>query len=65
MIIFYTLFVLFIIISLRYHWWRVPISDDQPRVLMYHMIKEHMPQNKKRNKWRVKPKDFEKQMAWF
>jgi peptidoglycan/xylan/chitin deacetylase (PgdA/CDA1 family) len=29
------------------------------------MIKEHLPKDKKRNKWRVKPEDFEKQMAWF
>ena len=51
--------------SLRYNWWRIPISYSQPRVLMYHMIKAHLPDHKKRNKWRVKPEDFEKQMAWF
>jgi peptidoglycan/xylan/chitin deacetylase (PgdA/CDA1 family) len=29
------------------------------------MIKEHLPDDKKRNKWRVKLEDFQKQMAWF
>lgn len=29
------------------------------------MVKAHLPGQKKRNKWRVTPKDFEKQMAWF
>jgi peptidoglycan/xylan/chitin deacetylase (PgdA/CDA1 family) len=51
--------------SLRYNWWRLPVSDDRPRVLMYHMVKAHIPGDRKRNKWRVKPEDFEKQMAWF
>jgi peptidoglycan/xylan/chitin deacetylase (PgdA/CDA1 family) len=32
---------------------------------MYHMIDDHIPNERKRNKWKVKPKDFEKQMAWF
>jgi len=61
----YILIIILIVLSLRYHWWRIPISYNQPRVLMYHMIDEPLSGNKKRNKWRVKPKDFEKQMAWF
>ncbi|WP_295418432.1 polysaccharide deacetylase family protein [Sulfurovum sp.] len=61
----YIILLVLIIISLRYNWWRIPIPYSQPRVLMYHMIKEHLTNSKKRNKWRVKPKDFEKQMAWF
>jgi len=61
----YIIFLLFVLLSLRYNWWRVPISYTQPRVLMYHMINEHLPNSKKRNKWRVLPKDFEKQMAWL
>lgn len=32
---------------------------------MYHMVKAHLHGQKKRNKWRVTPKDFEAQMAWF
>ena len=59
------IFTIFIVVSLRYNWWRIPISYNQPRVLMYHMVKEHLPNSKKRNKWRVKPEDFEKQMEWF
>ena len=31
---------------------------------MYHSISEHVGKEK-HNKWRVKPKDFEKQMNWF
>lgn len=31
---------------------------------MYHSISEHVG-TEKHNKWRVKPKDFEKQMNWF
>ena len=31
---------------------------------MYHSISEHV-DKEKHNKWRVKPKDFEKQMRWF
>ncbi len=31
---------------------------------MYHSISEHI-KKEKHNKWRVKPKDFEKQMNWF
>ena len=31
---------------------------------MYHSICEHI-RKEKHNKWRVKPKDFEKQMKWF
>ena len=62
----YILGVLIILgFSLRYNWWRIPTPYAQPRVLMYHMIKEHLSNRKKRNKWRVRPKDFEKQMAWF
>lgn len=61
----YVTLVLFILFSLRYNWWRISVSYIEPRVLMYHMIKTHLPNHKKRNKWRVRPEDFEKQMAWF
>ena len=56
--------ILLLGISLRYHWWRFPITYKTPRVLMYHSISEHC-DNRKKNKWRVKPEDFERQMAWF
>jgi len=54
-----------ILVLSRYNLWRIPIGSKHPRVLMYHMIKEHLPNDRKRNKWRVKPEDFEKQMEWF
>ena len=57
--------VVFVVFSLRYNWWRLPVSNRFPRVLMYHMVKSHLPGQRKRNKWRVMPEDFEKQMAWF
>lgn len=53
------------IFSLRYNWWRIPISYKKPRILMYHMINTHLDNQKKRNKWRVLLEDFEKQMQWF
>jgi peptidoglycan/xylan/chitin deacetylase (PgdA/CDA1 family) len=58
------IFILFLLISLRYNWWRIPQSYKKVRVLMYHSICEHIG-NEKHNKWRIKPKDFEKQMKWF
>ncbi|MGD9625485.1 MAG: polysaccharide deacetylase family protein [Arcobacter sp.] len=58
------LFILILIISLRYNWWRIPQSYKKARILMYHSISEHVG-NEKHNKWRVKPNDFEKQMHWF
>lgn len=56
--------VLLIALSARYNWWRLPQSYKKARVLMYHSISEHIG-SEKHNKWRVKPKDFEKQMKWF
>lgn len=56
--------VLFIIVSLRYNWWRIPQSNKKVRVLMYHSISEHVGKEK-HNKWRVKAQDFDKQMKWF
>lgn len=56
----------FIIFSLRFTWWRKGISYEYPRILMYHMISEHLPKNKSKfNRLRVKPKEFEKQIAWL
>jgi peptidoglycan/xylan/chitin deacetylase (PgdA/CDA1 family) len=62
---YYLILILVLIgLSLRYNWWRIPQSYKKVRVLMYHSITEHV-NNEKHNKWRVKPKDFEKQMHWF
>lgn len=55
-----------IFFSLRFSWWRKDISYSLPRVLMYHMISEHLPKNKSKfNRLRVKPNEFEKQLIWL
>lgn len=66
----YVVFALIIvglaIFSLRFAWWRADIDLKYPRVLMYHMISEHLPKNaSKFNRLRVKPKEFEKQLDWL
>ncbi|XID75720.1 polysaccharide deacetylase family protein [Alkanindiges sp. WGS2144] len=50
--------------SYRYAWWRLPVDWSRPRVLMYHMVREPIPAAKF-NKLRVKPAEFEKQLAWM
>jgi peptidoglycan/xylan/chitin deacetylase (PgdA/CDA1 family) len=67
---FYALILLLILIillfSLRFSWWRKNISFSYPRVLMYHMISEHLPKNKSKfNRLRVKSNQFEKQLIWL
>lgn len=65
-IFYFVLSIFFIIFSLRFAWWRKNISYEYPRVLMYHMISEHLPKNKSKfNRLRVKPKEFEKQLKWL
>lgn len=55
-----------IIFSLRFSWWRRNIQFSYPRILMYHMIREHLPKNKSKfNRLRVKPNEFEKQLIWL
>lgn len=55
-----------VLFSIRYSWWRKNISYSYPRVLMYHMISEHLPKNKSKfNRLRVKPNEFEKQLNWL
>ncbi|MBE3609301.1 polysaccharide deacetylase family protein [Campylobacter californiensis] len=63
--IWFYIFIAFlaIVISLRYNWWRKSESLAHARVLMYHSIDTH--KGDKFDKWRVKPEDFEKQMAWL
>lgn len=58
--------VCFVIFSLRFPWWRKSISDTYTRVLMYHMVREHLPKNESKfNRLRVTPKNFEKQILWL
>ncbi|MDD3056254.1 MAG: polysaccharide deacetylase family protein [Aliarcobacter sp.] len=55
-----------ILLSIRFSWWRKNILYSYPRVLMYHMISEHLPKNKSKfNRLRVKPSEFEKQLIWL
>jgi peptidoglycan/xylan/chitin deacetylase (PgdA/CDA1 family) len=60
------LIILIIYISLKFSWWRKNICYSYPRVLMYHMISEHLSKKKSKfNRLRVKPKEFEKQLIWL
>ena len=63
----YILIVLFILLfafSYKYAWWKPAIDWKRPRILMYHMVREHI-HGAKFNKLRVKPIEFEKQIAWL
>jgi len=48
--------------SHRYAWWRPALPASRPRVLMYHMIREHRP-GARFNKLRVRQQDFDRQLA--
>lgn len=50
--------------STRIAWWRRPLPWRRPRVLMYHMVREHRP-GARFNKLRVRPAAFERQVAWL
>lgn len=50
--------------STRYAWWRRPVTWKFPRVLMYHMVRDHRP-GARFNKLRVPPSRFEAQIAWL
>ena len=59
------IFILFILwFSYRYAWWKPAVNWQQPRVLMYHMVREHIA-GAKFNKLRVTPAAFERQVAWL
>jgi len=49
--------------SYRYTWWKKPVSYRHPRILMYHMIKEHT--GGKFKGLRVSPRMFEKQIKYL
>ena len=50
--------------SCRYAWWRRPVDYRHPRILMYHMIRDHRPGGRF-NKLRVPASAFERQLAWL
>ena len=55
--------VVLIGISLKYCWWLPPVSDQHPRILMYHMICESS--ERRYRGLRVHPARFAKQVAWL
>lgn len=58
--------IFFIYFSTRHSWWRKKIDYSYPRILMYHMISEHLPKKKSKfNRLRVKSVEFEKQLKWL
>ena len=63
-VVFVCLLILLILYySYRYAWWKKPIDYAYPRILMYHMIKEHT--NGKFKGLRVSPLMFEKQIKYL
>ena len=66
MVIFLGLLVMLVVAmwSYKYAWWKSAVDWKRPRVLMYHMVREHI-KGAKFNKLRVTPAEFEKQVAWM
>lgn len=56
--------MILLVLSYKYAWWKPAVDWKRPRVLMYHMVREHF-DGAKFNKLRVKPSEFEKQVAWM
>ena len=50
--------------SWTHAWWKPALPADRPRVLMYHMVREHIP-GARFNKLRVPPGLFARQIAWL
>lgn len=53
-----------LLLSARYCWWKTVLSEDLPRVLMYHMVSPY-DSSKKHRGLRVDPEMFERQIAWL
>ncbi|USE82801.1 polysaccharide deacetylase family protein [Acinetobacter tibetensis] len=58
------LVLLIVMFSYKYAWWKPAVDWKRPRVLMYHMVREHI-DGAKFNKLRVTPEQFEQQVAWM
>jgi len=56
--------IVFILLSLKYCWWRPTVGLGHPRILMYHMISGSLSKQKHRG-LRVSPEMFERQVAWL
>ena len=50
--------------SHRYRWWAPTVDYGRPRILMYHMVRDHRP-GTRFNGLRVPPAAFERQLAWL
>ena len=50
--------------SHRFAWWRPVVPAGDPRILMYHMVRDGIPGSRS-NKLRVPPDLFEKQVRWL
>ena len=50
--------------SHRFAWWRKDVPMARPRILMYHMVREHIP-GSRYNKLRVPPSLFDAQIRWL
>ena len=51
-------------VSMRYAWWRPIVPYRHPRILMYHMVRNHVP-GTRFNGLRVTPAMFERQLRWL
>lgn len=58
------LIIVMLVFSYKYAWWKPAVDWKRPRILMYHMVREHI-DGAKFNKLRVTPAAFEKQIAWM
>ena len=56
--------IVFILLSIKYCWWRPTVGLEHPRILMYHMISGSLSKQKHRG-LRVSPEMFERQVAWL
>lgn len=56
--------IVLILLSLKYVWWYPNASLKKTRIMMYHMIAEQLP-NEKKSGLRVSPEMFEKHLEYF
>ena len=60
-----------ILVSGKYCWCRRTIDLGHPRILMYHMVSDHLPKHQRfdaekvKNRLRVEPAMFERQVRWL
>ena len=63
---FVSIFFSYLFFPIKFKWWKKNSCYSYPRVLMYHMISEHLSKKQSKfNRLRVKPKEIEKQLLWL